>query len=1327
MYSLGIDIGYSSVKLAVLDENGDCVFHDYRLHKGRMDTVLIQALEDMAGSVDVDAVTHGALVGNGCKALAGLSGAVLLNEVACLVEGAKTVDSGVGSVMEIGGQGAKYVTDFKGGGQRIKIAMNPSCSAGTGSFLEEQASRLGLAIEDYSGLAEKARSIPRIAGRCSVFAKTDITHHQQEGAPVEDILQGLAHATVRNYRTAVMRRLPRNKPVLFAGGVALNSAVLRAVSDVLKLDGSDLIVPSGCHVLGAMGAALMARAEGHALSVADIARHARDMRSLPLEGEQALVPLAGLGKDDASGKHDCPGASGVKPGDRLFLGVDVGSTSTNAVLMAEDGSILAHRYLRTMGRPRRAVAEALRQLGQECGPDVEMAGVCVTGSGRYMIGRLIGADVVKDEITAQAKAAVTLDPGVDTVFEIGGQDSKFISLENGVVVDFQMNRICAAGTGSFLEEQAKKLDLPLDRFGEAALRGGAPTALGERCTVFIESAVAAHLARGAAVDDLAAGLCHAIVRNYLHRVVGRKRVGQRIFFQGGVAFNQGVVNAFRVETGKDVTVPPFFSVTGAYGAALLAREEMVSGASAFKGFDVSMADEAVDPGEDVSGGAGEFDAHLSELVFRGYTGELVPGRRTIGMPRALFTYGMYPMFGAFFQALGCNVLLSDPTSEETVRLCQECSLEETCFPVKLVNGHMAQLVERGVDWIFFPDLHTVMHPGSRARENYGCPYMQLAFKLANQALELDGRGIGLLAPTIAFGMGPEFMKQTFMGMGAMLGRTPEETAAAMGQGMRAYQEFERAMEENARDVERLMEPGKKTFVLISKIYGVADPFLNLGIPDRLRAMGHRVLPFCDLPEVSMFGRHPNMFWPFGQHILEAARLVREHPNLYAIFLTHHGCGPDTVFTHYFKEIMEGKPYLNIEVDEHSSAVGVITRLEAFVNSLDKAPVAEDPGMEACCRAADAADVPLDMPQGLGALPDDAVVWLPNLFPYAQVAAQSLRAGGVDARVMPATDGVSVDMGRARTMTNEYFSMTALLGDALRLAHGLDGDLSRSVILAPQSEGAEVDAQYARLLRCKLDEAGFAGLSVASPFLEDLPGRDPDAVWRMFACLLAGDIVLAAPGAVRRTLLDWSLELAGRDALDLESLRVLARHLADELAGMDFAKRVLVVGEPLVLFNDHVNDRVFARMEDAGHRVVRAPLSECLWMFWKDHLDMRGVSGPVPAAALECMRETMRAVAAELPGAHFVPDADRLSVLADRTVGHYAGAFGRYRQARIMAGGADLDGVIHATSMYENTGITLGVLAKGRDGDDDLPVLNLTFDGTGDEADAVRLESFLHYI
>lgn len=552
MYGLGVDIGYSSVKLSVTAENGEIVHGTYSMHKGDIRKTLAHELRMLLGKYPADNIKWVAATGSGVSLITESNGLPVINEVQAVLEGCLYANNRIKSIIEIGGQNSKFITGISNRCKaKIKVAMNSSCSAGTGSFLEEQALRLKINISEYSTYAQRAKSIPRIAGRCSVFAKTDITHHQQEGVPVEDILVGLAHALVKNYKGTVVRRLPLNKPIMFAGGVGFNQAIIDALKSVFGLSDDDLVVADQCGNVAANGAALEALKHRMVFNVSHLleySEHQHDEHILS-DGTVGLLPLASFGSGDSDGKHECIHREFIA-GEPFFLGVDVGSTSTNLVLVNSNDDIVSHRYLRTMGNPTKAVLTGLKELCEGWPDTPSIAGVGVTGSGRYMIGEYIGADCIKDEITAQARAATVLDRSVDTVFEIGGQDSKFIRLKDGKVCDFQMNKVCAAGTGSFIEEQAGKFDIPINEFGDLALSSNSPIDLGERCTVFIETSISSHLACGASLKDIASGLCYSIAKNYLNRVVGQKPIGDTISFQGGLAYNQGVINAFRALTGK---------------------------------------------------------------------------------------------------------------------------------------------------------------------------------------------------------------------------------------------------------------------------------------------------------------------------------------------------------------------------------------------------------------------------------------------------------------------------------------------------------------------------------------------------------------------------------------------------------------------------------------------------------------------------------------------------------------------------------------------------------------------------------------------------------
>lgn len=501
-----------------------------------------------------------------------------------------------------------------------------------------------------------------------------------------------------------------------------------------------------------------------------------------------------------------------------------------------------------------------------------------------------------------------------------------------------MNKICAAGTGSFVEEQAARMGIPLAEFGPLALSSEHPASLGERCTVFIETAIASASAEGVSQADIAAGLCHSIVQNYLHKVVGSKPVGQHIVLQGGVDYNPGIVAAFQSAYGDRVQVSPVFSISGAYGAALLAQEAVGDALSRFVGFDSPAKDAEDSRSAEIQKNI-DFYKQADKLLLEGYTGKRDPRKKTVGVPFALMIHKFFPMTNAFFTSLGFNVVLTDPTSEETIRLAQQTAQGETCYPVKLIYGHMQQLIDQKVDYIFLPTIHTMKHEKSRVKHNYGCVYMQTAAASIAKALDIESKGITLLSPVFDLDFGQEAMASAMLGLSKILGIPKPFCAKALLSGAMAVRRHTAAVEKQGKALLATLRPDDKVLVLITRNYGVSDPILNMGIPELLLERGYKVITLSHLPghALDISDEYNNLYYPFGQHILSGAKLIAHHPNLYAVYLTNHGCGPDTMLSHLFKQEMGDKPYLQIEVDEHFSNVGVITRIEAFLNSLQHRP------------------------------------------------------------------------------------------------------------------------------------------------------------------------------------------------------------------------------------------------------------------------------------------------------------------------------------------------------------------------------------------------------
>ena len=1289
MLSLGMDIGTSTVKLVLL-KNQEIEKQWMAVHHGNPFVCLKKGLSTLELAMDTPFSL--CVTGSNTEALLEQDSAIpSLGDIPAIVEGVRWIIPQVGSVIEIGSQGARFITDLQS--RAPQFSVNEHCAGGTGSFFEDQMSRVGCKLEDYSSLVKQAQSVPRLSGRCAVFAKTDIIHRQQEGVSTPDILLGLCYAMIRNYKATIVRRLPVCKPVVFCGGVTCNAGVIRAIRDVFGLTKAELIVPEEARFEAAIGAAC--KAEG-AFTLAQLDALLNDAMAAhsTTTGLPRLELLPGTDLSE-------PKATGVLPEKGCALGIDIGSTSTDLVLVGADGELVDFQYLRTAGDPEGAVRKGLASIRQRFG-DIRFTAVGVTGSGRERIGKRIGADAVRDEITAQAKGAAHWVPEADTVFEIGGQDSKYISIQNGEVVDFQMNKICAAGTGSFVEEQAARMGIPLAEFGPLALSSEHPASLGERCTVFIETAIASASAEGISRADIAAGLCHAIVQNYLHKVVGSKPVGQHIVLQGGVDYNPGIVAAFQAAYGSRVRVSPVFSISGAYGAALLAQEAVGDAPSRFVGFDSPAKDAEDSRSAEIQKNI-DFYKQADKLLLEGYTGKRDPRKKTVGVPFALMIHKFFPMANAFFTSLGFNVVLTDPTSEETIRLAQQTAQGETCYPVKLIYGHMQQLIDQKVDYIFLPTIHTMKHEKSRVKHNYGCVYMQTAAVSIANALDIESKGITLLSPVFDLDFGQEAMASAMLGLSKILGIPKPFCAKALLSGAMAVRRHTAAVEKQGKALLATLRPDDKVLVLITRNYGVSDPILNMGIPELLLERGYKVITLSHLPghALDISDEYDNLYYPFGQHILSGAKLIAHHPNLYAVYLTNHGCGPDTMLSHLFKQEMGDKPYLQIEVDEHFSNVGVITRIEAFLNSLNHRPVEVLPK-----------DFVLEQveihPCHLPAVPEkDFPLWLPPLGEYTASLTGYFRAQGVDAHALPHLSAHALSLGRAETSAKEYLPFSALLGGILAQQ---EADPAPAQFLIPQTQGAEADGQYARVIRAVLDRRKELNAQLVSPMLETLPemAQNRDALFRT---LLAGDILYAAPADKRADIsAQW-------DALPgWEQLHTAAREIG---ALLTKGRRIAAVGTPLCL--TELDSGVLAALEAEGEQVLRAPLSEALWFLWKDNLDENKPS----AGWLDQMQRQMQTLGNEL-GAHsaFAEDAETLFLIADSALPNFSGGNGRYRYAKAVELSGRTNAVLTLAPRYENTAMILDM--RGLHDACSAPLFQLSLDNDWDETAWSRLRSFLYY-
>ncbi|QJT10425.1 acyl-CoA dehydratase activase [Oceanidesulfovibrio marinus] len=1281
---IGLDAGSVSVKVAVLDSEGAIVETSYERHFGRPLEKFLEILPDLLSRYP-DAEL--AFTGTSGKYVASRLHAPHVNELLAHAAATMALYPEVETIVEMGGEDSKCI--FIKDGAIDDFALNSVCAAGTGSFLDQQAERLRLTIEEFSDLAyeyltnrgEDAAPPPRIAGRCSVFAKSDMIHLQQIATGVEAIVAGLCFSVARNFQGSIVRNRKLRPRVAFMGGVARNKGMVTAFSEVLGEE--DLLIPEHVTAMGAIGSAMKAMEEGTAVRVDD--EKLRALKEKYIWSRNGLEPLVGK-SDDFAKRHLSEEARErlerireltAEDGEvDAYLGIDIGSISTCLALIDEKGNLLAKRYLRTAGRPIEAVRQGLREIGEEIAnmpATVRISGVGTTGSGRYMIADFVGADVVKNEITAQAMGAVHMDPKVDTIFEIGGQDSKYIQLRDGIITDFEMNKACAAGTGSFLEEQAEKLDIHIkDEFAELALAAESPCRLGERCTVFMENSLRSSLQQGANKDEVLAGLAYSIVENYINRVVSGRAIGENVFFQGGTAFNKAVVAAFEKFLGLQVTVPPHHDNTGAIGMGLIARDVMRENPgsdSRFKG--LSMAEREYSQssfeckgcenhceinririeGEknflfyggrcekyDIRRGAGNdiedlfafrVDAlHKPQEEYAARHKALnAPARRgVIGIPRVFFFHDFMPYYTTLLWELGFEVVISPLTSPPVVGLGVKATLADTCFPVKAALGHVVSLVEQGVNTIFLPSFTNMATPEEPYPYGHACPLTQSFPYQVRAGLsetldpEIANR---IVTPVVRHKYGTGHLHQELFKALGPLGVASSELKRAMGKAQAAQDAFRQSIQDKGREVLSHVDEdaakGVRSLVVVGRPYNAFDMGMNLEIPKKLATLNVQAIPMDFLPDEEIYDDWPGMYWRSGQRILRAGRFVHKTPHLNALFIGNFSCGPDSFIQPYFDQEMAGKPYLHIEIDEHSADAGVITRCEAFLDSLemqarmeaeaepvaDSRPLLHDPLKAAGSRVV--------AQSGRG-----RTVFIPRMCDHAVALKAAFAYCGMDAEVLPETSDASLSLGRKHVTGKECYPFALTTGDILTKASSPDFKPDKSAFLMWGGTGPCRFGQYNLMQRLIMNRNGLEDVPLFSPVQDSSLYSELGAVGKDFSLrcwqgLVLMDLLTKVHLATRAYekvegsadelhthIMSWVVDAMKAEKPDFPGLMKRIGEEFSDLRDTTAPKKpvVGVLGEIYVRSNRYANEDLVRSLERLGAEIWLTPIDEwVLYLNW----------------------------------------------------------------------------------------------------------------------------------
>jgi predicted CoA-substrate-specific enzyme activase len=1358
---VGLDVGSTSVKVVVVDPAGVVLGRAHEPLAGELSASIRRALGRLAPTLGDNPVRLG-LTGQGRLVLGRLPGAVVENEILALLAGAGALKASARSIIEIGGQNARFIVlEHRAGTPALAaFALNDQCAAGAGAFLTQQASRLKMDIGDFARAADAAKKGATIAGRCAVFAKSDMVHLQQKGVGLDDIAYGLCLALARNFLATVLKGHKPPWPIGLAGGGALNLGLVRAFREVLEVSAESLVVLADPLYVGAVGAAALAARATPVSLAAVVAQVATPPRRATGRAAAAARPVA----PPTATPGPLPRAA--VPGDfPAWLGVDVGSVSTDFALVAPDGTLLDGVYLPTRGRPIDVLREGLGLLADRYGGRLRVLGVGTTGSGRHLAGRLLGADLVRNEITAQLEGALHEFPEADCIFEIGGQDSKYIRIEHGRVADFTMNKVCAAGTGSFLEEQCENLGIDVKTdFARLAAESRAPADLGSRCTVFMETELVNARRAGAGLPDLCAGLALAVARNYLSKVVVRSPIGRRVVFQGGVAGNAAVRAAFEELLGRPIAVHPHSGLSGAIGIALIAREAGITSTS-FKGLGavagqhesrtfecphcenrcevavVRVGGQKTHFGDTCErytvrdAGRGEAAAKVPDLfaerdaLLSSFVGNGA-GRTSVGLPRASMLLEYLPFWATLLTELGLRIVLSPPSSSRILELGNRHLPAETCLPIKMTFGHVAALKELGPDFVLVPSVVTLDDPTRRTGQV--CPFTSAAPFMARAAV--DDR---ILIPALVLGKRFQDFAEEMLPWCRRLGVSENRLETAYEGALGAQAAFRQA--QRTRGEALLATEFDHALVVVGRPYNLGDPFLNLNLARHLTRLGVLAFPQGFLPaDQTDLGEHDGLPWRFPRDAMRAALHATRDPRLHPVLVTNFGCGLDAFVSKYLADALGARAPLVLEFDEHRGEAGMVTRIEAYLDRVHAAAAKPVPALR-------------PRPQGPAVrLQGGGPIYVPYVADHAYALVGTLRYLGAEARLLPLPDDASVALGEEASSGKECHAYAMVAGDLLRLARDLDPSERASFFIFGTTTPCLL-TQFSDGLGLVLRERGITNLRVASPASRETLGLfGLKGALRLWRGLVATDLLTrwrcetrpyeTTPGSTdaahQANLEDLCAALAGDDVAGFID-RALARAGAVAVDRSRPRPVVGVAGDIYTRINPAANQDLFRTLESMGCEVW--PCS-----FLVDTMDFAMANAIVrtfkerdyPEVMLnvgltlrkEAETWRMRRRLARLVRGPDEPSYRETMRLASPYVGRRSIEnllLSVGKMVQFAREGAD--GILHAICLNCMLGTASAALLERIRRDYRVPVVNLVYAASETAAHRTRLEAFVHQV
>ncbi|MGI5954786.1 acyl-CoA dehydratase activase [Dysosmobacter sp.] len=1176
---LGVDVGSTTVKTVVLDPTtNDVLFTRYQRHNAHQADTVRQLLEEAAGRFP-DARFRVGVCGSGGRPIATVLGAQYVQEVVANAAAIRALYPQVRTAVELGGQDAKVIffhyDESTGKLQTSDMRMNGSCAGGTGAFIDEIAALLSVPADEFEQLAAQGKTVYSISGRCGVFAKTDIQPLLIQGAERADIALSTFHAIAKQTIGGLSQGLELTAPIIFEGGpLTFNPTLVRVFAQRLGLREEEIVRPEHPETIVARGTAIaldeLFPGEKDSMTLSQALERLAAAPAQPQESAGTGKPyFASAEERDAFlRRHQSQLRSPVDATDRKvlrgYLGIDSGSTTSKFVFMDEQEQVTDTFYANNQGEPLRVVRQGLLALAEKyrkLGIQLEVLGLGTTGYGEQMLSQAFHADYHTVETVAHARGCRRFFPDATFLLDIGGQDMKAIWLKDGVVTNIMLNEACSSGCGSFLENFASTLGMPVDQVADAAFRSQAPAELGSRCTVFMNSTIINEQRNGKQPDDLMAGLCRSIIENVFTKVVRIANVselGDTVVVQGGTFRNFAVLRALEEYLGREVTLAPYPGEMGALGAALAVKQEVEAHGyangrcSSFIGFDAVEQFQYVresgvvcphcanhcsrtilrfpDGGCYVTGNRCDRGAvvtedaaaavkpapvpdlfHLrQELLFKKYPVSPVREnqKQTVGLPRVLEFWDSMPFWSTFFRALGYEVCYSHPSSRKQYESgLQYVASDTICFPAKLVHGHVLDLAKQGVDRIFLPYILHMPTENQKEKSPYVCPVI-MGYSMVVRNFQDPEEHFSVAFETPVFHWFTEQDRKRQICQYAMehCGATKRQAEEAFRQGAAVIEGFRRRLvEEGTQVIAQTQKNGSFAVVLAGRPYHT-DPLINHDLSRMFTRRGIPVLTVDSLPglpEADLHQSRVEITNDFHARMLSGAMVTAQQPALEYVQIVSFGCGHDAILSDEIIRLLgegSGKPPLILKVDESEAAGSLGIRVQSFIETVELRRAAQ----------AEKAAQPDRLPEPYPVKYRKAdrklrTVLVPNISaPVSTLLSALLDREGIRAQALPVGGPEQIRVGKKYTHNDICFPCQMVIGeliDALQKGHYPEGSVA--VGMAKLSCDCRM-ANYTAILRKALDSAGFADVPILTTDPGDTKGIHPGV-----SMLGARSVLLAA--------------------------------------------------------------------------------------------------------------------------------------------------------------------------------------------------------------------------